>query len=109
MNNMSLVKITLGVAFATVATFLVNANEILPEVTEVKSAVVMETTASSPEKTFSQLLSQFDADNTGTLSESELSASGNEALKSAFKSLDANEDGSISEDEFSAYINTQLN
>lgn len=95
MNNLSLVKITLGVAFATVATFIVNANEILPNVSEVKRSVAIESTASLPAKTFSQLLSQFDADNNGALSESELSTSGNEALKIAFKSLDANEDANI--------------
>lgn len=109
MNNLSLVKITLGVAFATVATFIVNANEILPNVSEVKNSVAIESTASLPAKTFSQLLSQFDADNNGALSESELSTSDNEALKIAFKSLDANEDANISEDEFSTYVNTQLN
>jgi len=109
MNNLSLVKITLGVAIATVTTFIVNANEILPKITEVESAITTESTSLSPSQTFSQLLSQFDVDNNGTLSESELSTSGNEALQIAFKSLDVNEDTNLSEDEFSTYISTQLN
>lgn len=105
MKNINLSKITLGVAFAAFTTFIVSANEILPK----ESEVATESETSLTSQTFSQLLSQFDTDSNGSLSESELSTSGNEALKIAFKSLDENEDENISEDEFSTYVNTKLN
>ncbi|XPF93870.1 hypothetical protein ACM9HF_17920 [Colwellia sp. RE-S-Sl-9] len=104
MTAINLAKIILSVAFATVATFSVNANEILPEQAE----ATIESSASLQAETFSQLLSAFDADKDGALSEVELSTSNNDALKIAFKNLDANEDATISEDEFSAYISQKL-
>lgn len=104
MTTINLAKIILSVAFATVATFSVNANEILSE----KAEATIESSASLQAETFSQLLSAFDADKDGALSEVELSTSNNDALKIAFKSLDANKDANISEDEFSAYISQKL-
>ncbi|WP_426369771.1 hypothetical protein [Pseudocolwellia sp. HL-MZ7] len=115
MNNSNLVKMTLGVALATVATFVVNANDITSKVseaittteasiTEVKELQVIEpveSVISLQEKDFSQLLSDFDADQNGALSEKELETSDNEALKMAFKNLDVNEDLHISANEFS--------
>ncbi|WP_076418529.1 hypothetical protein [Colwellia sp. UCD-KL20] len=97
MTNTNVTKMILGVAFATVATFSVNANEILPvetteEVIESSSAAV---------DSFSQLLSAFDADSSGALSESELSSS---ALKLDFSSIDTDGDTNISEDEFNTYV-----
>ncbi|MDO7085001.1 EF-hand domain-containing protein [Pseudocolwellia sp. AS88] len=117
MNNSNLVKMTLGVAFATIATFVVNANDITPKVNEaitttetqidaVKELPVteqVESAISLQQKDFSQLLSEFDADQNGALSEAELSTSDNEALKMAFKNLDVNEDSLISASEFSTF------
>lgn len=105
MTTINSAKIMLSVAFATVATFSVNANEI-PAVEKADAAI--ESSASLQAETFSQLLSAFDADKDGALSAVELSTSNNDALKIAFKSLDANEDANISEDEFSAYISQKL-
>ena len=115
MNNSNLVKMTLGVAFATIATFVVNANDITPKVSEAISTVETsmtevkelheddqtESVISLQKKDFSQLLSDFDADQNGALSEEELATSDNEALKMAFKNLDVNEDLHISANEFS--------
>ncbi|WP_076418532.1 hypothetical protein [Colwellia sp. UCD-KL20] len=101
MNNVSLVKVTLGVAFAAVATFIVNANEITPTVADIKNEIAAETTASMPSPSFSDLLSTFDADENGSLSESELSSS---SLQSDFSSIDTDGDTNISEDEFNAYV-----
>lgn len=114
MNNMSLVKITLGVAFATVATvatFIVDANEVVFIVDDTKGAalttekqdVIEVETSSFQEKAFSKILLEFDTDKNGVLSEAELSKSNNDALKMAFKNLDLNEDGNISLDEFSIF------
>ncbi|XPF93867.1 hypothetical protein ACM9HF_17905 [Colwellia sp. RE-S-Sl-9] len=98
MNNVSLVKVTLGVAFAAVATFIVNAND---TVADIKNEIAAETTASMQSPSFSDLLSTFDADENGSLSESELSSS---ALQSDFSSIDTDGDTNISEDEFNAYV-----
>jgi len=102
MNNISLAKITLGVAFATIATFVVNANEIGPKVDiDEKSEVSQEVAVSKQSQTFLQLLSAYDADENGMLSEVELAGS---ALQSHFSGIDINADDSIDEDEFTAYI-----
>jgi len=107
MNNMSLVKITLGVAFAAITTFIVNASDALPTVENVNNEVATASTSST--QSFSKLLAKFDADNNGVLSESELLASDNESLKMAFKHLDVNNDANISEEEFNAYVGKALN
>ncbi len=111
MNNISLVKVTVGIVLATAATFIVNANEVLPILGEVKSEVEMEVKKELPtgkvsvieDKTFEQLLSQYDTDKDGSLNETELLSSDNEALKIAFKKLDANADSAISQYEFTAF------
>jgi len=114
MNNISLVKITLGVAFATVATitsFIADANEVTPILANVKDVVVITEkqdiaeveTSSFQEKAFSKILLEFDTDKNGVLSEAELSTSNNESLKMAFKNLDLNENGNLSLDEFSVF------
>lgn len=105
MTNTNLAKMILSVALATVTTFSASANEVLPVE---KAETVMENSASLHADTFSQLLSAFDADKNGSLSEVELSTSDNDALKIAFKNLDANGDANISKDEFSAYISQKL-
>lgn len=115
MNNISSVKVTLGVVFATAATFIVNAYEIMPAETaltekavELKNEVAVESSSFLENSGFAKLLSEFDQDENGTLSQAELSSSDNEALKIAFKHLDSNEDENISEDEFSTYTQKKL-
>lgn len=110
MNNLSLVKISLGVAFATVATFIAEANEIKTSINDAEAIVVTENqqatdveASSFQQKAFSKLLVKFDADKNDVLSEKELSVSDNEALKVAFKNLDVNEDGNLSRDEFTVF------
>ena len=107
MNNISLVKVTVGIIIATAATFFVNANEVLPALGDKKHEVNKElptgNVSTAVDKNFSMLLSQYDTDMNGSLSEDELLSSDNEALKIAFDKLDANEDLSISEDEFTAF------
>lgn len=101
MTNTNLTKMILGAAFATVATFSVNANEILPVETNEE---VIENAPALAVDSFSQLLSAFDADESGTLSQSELSSS---ALQLDFSSIDTDGDTSISEDEFNTYIESK--
>lgn len=104
MNNISLVKVSVGIVIAAAATFFTNANEILPAIGEIKSEVEEVLPVDNvPAKTFIQLLSQYDADKDGSLSETELLSSDNEALKIAFKKLDTNQDSSISQYEFTAF------
>jgi Ca2+-binding EF-hand superfamily protein len=109
MNNSNVVKMTLGLAFATIVTFVVNANDITPnanastlaEVSKVKmQEEIVESTSSLQQKDFSKLLSEFDKDSNGSLSEEELSTGDNDALKIAFKNIDSNEDGQISSSEY---------
>ena len=111
MNNISLVKITLAVALATIATVIVNANEISPMETDLQDTIVLadfqdivEVEGSTvQQKSFAKLLTQFDTNKNGVLSEEELSTSDNEALKTVFKNLDLNEDANLSLDEFNAF------
>lgn len=111
MNNLSLVKISLGVAFATVATFIADANEVSTSISDAKAVVITtekntatEVEASSfQQKAFSKLLVKFDTDKNDVLSEEELATSDNTALKVAFKNLDVNEDGNLSRNEFSVF------
>jgi Ca2+-binding EF-hand superfamily protein len=111
MNNISLVKITLAVALATIATFIVNANEIYSFETDLQETTVFADVqevvgvegSTVQQKTFAKLLTKFDIDKNGVLSEAELSTSDNEALKTVFKNLDLNEDSNLSLDEFNAF------
>ncbi|WP_426358442.1 hypothetical protein ACPUVO_18770 [Pseudocolwellia sp. HL-MZ19] len=111
MNNISLVKITLAVALATIATFIVNANVISPMETDLQDTIVfadvqdiVEVEGSTvQQKSFAKLLTKFDTNKNGALSEVELSTSDNEALKMVFKNLDLNEDADLSLDEFNAF------
>lgn len=96
--NISLTKLSLIVAIATLTTSLVNANEETAKLTTTKTSNIAEQTK------FSQLASQFDTDKNGLLSESELMASNNDSLHLAFKQLDVNADSNISEEEFAAFV-----
>lgn len=101
MNTANLIKMTFGVVIATAATFIVNSHE-MPVLDEVKQSV------SSQQQDFSQLLSKFDTDKNGALSEAELSTSDSAALKIAFKNLDSNQDANITADEFNTYSSIKL-
>ncbi|MDO7085002.1 hypothetical protein WNY51_16650 [Pseudocolwellia sp. AS88] len=103
MKNVSLTKMTLGTLLAAVTSFAVNANEVTPTITAVEDTGEVTSSFSLKQFDFSQLLTVFDIDRNGFLSEAELSTSDNIALKSAFKSLDSNKDASISAEEFSAF------
>ncbi|WP_076418528.1 hypothetical protein [Colwellia sp. UCD-KL20] len=101
MTNTNVTKMILGAAFATVAMFSVNANEILPVETNEE---VIENVPAVPADSFTLLLSAFDLDENGALSESELSSS---SLQLDFSSIDTNSDTNISEDEFNTYIESK--
>lgn len=118
MKNSNLVKMTLGLAIATIATFVVNGNEITPKINDAIPALaevsiadvkttpvveIVESEASLQQQAFSKLLSEFDNDSNDSLSEEELSTSDNDVLKMAFKNIDSNEDGQISANEYATY------
>ncbi len=103
MTNVSLTKITLGTLLAAVTSFAVNSNEVTATITAVEDTGEVTSSFSLKQFDFSQLLTVFDIDRNGFLSEAELSTSDNIALKSTFKSLDSNKDASISAEEFSAF------
>jgi len=94
MKNTNIVKMALGLAFATIATFHVNADDLTPKV---------ESNVSLIKTSFSELLAEFDTDKNGALSKEELSTSDNKSLKMAFQKLDVNKDSLISVDEFSEF------
>ena len=111
MNNTSLIKITLAVALATIATFIAHADVISPISTDLKEVnnkadfeeVVEVEGSTMQQKTFAKLLNKFDTDNNGVLSEAELSVSDDETLKTVFKNLDLNEDKNLSLYEFNEF------
>jgi len=118
MKNSNLVKMTLGLAIAAIATFVVNANEVTPKVNDAIPALaevsivdvqatpvvdMVKSKTSLQQQDFSKLLSEFDKDSNGSLSEEELSTSDNDALKMAFKNIDSNEDGQVSANEYATY------
>lgn len=103
MTNSNVIKMSLGLALATVVTFSVNANEVTVSESEASQVTSIEGIATQAQDTFSALLSKFDADSSGTLSSEELAKSDNTLLKEAFKNIDTNEDAQISSDEFSTF------
>lgn len=115
MNNLRLTKISLVVIAATFTTLLVSASDDIATTVQVKDVVVTKQAAKQKAKQankpmkkqikFSQLTAQFDTDNNGLLSQSELKASNNQALHIAFNKLDINTDDNISEQEFVAFTN----
>ena len=115
MNNLSLTKISMVVIAATFTTLLVSASDDIATTVQVKDVVVTKQAAKQKAKQankpmkkqikFSQLTAQFDTDNNGLLSQSELKASNNQALHIAFNKLDINTDDNISEQEFVAFTN----
>lgn len=103
MKKGSLAKLTLGALLAAVTSATINANEVTSTITTVEDTGKVTSSFSLKQFDFSQLLTVFDIDKNGFLSEAELSTSDNVALRNVFKSLDSNKDASISAKEFSAF------
>lgn len=93
MKNISLIKLSITVVVASLASNLVFANnemkETLPKVEQ-------------PVSSFSQLISHYDVDKNNTLSLEELAKNHN--LTKFFSQLDANGDKQLSEQEFNQYL-----
>lgn len=102
MKNVTLINATLGLTLIGFVAVSANANEVTPELSAIEKSSSIESDFSLKQFSYNELLSVFDIDNNGSLSQEELSTSDNEALKSAFKALDLNKDESISADEFGA-------
>ena len=98
MKNISLKKLSITVVVASLASNLLFANsdmnEALPKVEQ-------------PMSSFSQLITDYDADKNNTLSDKELAK--NEKLSQIFAQLDANGDKEISEQEYNLYLKTMKN
>ncbi len=90
MKNISLIKISIIVIIAALASNFVSANDEVQEMT--------------PHISFSSLLNALDSNKNGFLDRSEVLNSENDALKSAFSDIDSNSDSKISEDEFNSYL-----
>ncbi|WP_426358444.1 hypothetical protein ACPUVO_18780 [Pseudocolwellia sp. HL-MZ19] len=103
MKNVSLAKITLSLILVAVTGSTVYANEVTPTITAVEDTGEVTSSFSLKQFDFTQLLTVFDIDKNGFLSEAELATSDNVALRTVFKSLDSNKDASISAEEFSAF------
>lgn len=94
MKKVSLLKITIIVVTAAVASLTVKAND--------KIAIdnqVVEKLKQTPAK-----FSQLDSDNNGLLTQDELGLSENSALKKVFVKIDSNKDSVIDEAEFNAFV-----
>ena len=93
MKNISLKKLSITVVVASLASNFVFANndmnKDLPKVAQ-------------PVSSFSQLLTDYDADKNNTLSSDELVK--NDKLSKFFSQLDANGDKQLSEQEFNQYL-----
>ena len=93
MNNISLKKLSITVIVASLASNLVFANndvsKALPKMAE-------------PTSSFSQLVTDYDTDQSTTLSAAELVK--NDKLTKIFAQLDTNGDKEINEKEFNQYI-----
>jgi len=93
MNNISLKKLSITVIVASLASNLVFANndvsKTLPKMAE-------------PTSSFSQLITDYDADESNSLSAKELAD--NDKLTAIFAKLDVNGDKEINEKEFNQYL-----
>ena len=103
MKNVSLIKMTLVAACTFITSVAANANDVTPTITAVEDTGEASSSFSLREFDFTQLLSVFDMDKNGLLSEAELATSDSVALKAAFNSIDSNKDSSISAEEFSTF------
>ena len=92
MKNISLLKVTFAVVVAALASSLVNAKDVIPEVIP---------TAVAPTSTNYQF-EQLDVDKNNLLSLAETEK--NDLIHTAFTKIDTNSDATISKDEFAKYI-----
>jgi len=93
MNNLSLKNLSITVVVASLVSNLVFANnDISKALPKVEQSV----------PSFSQLITDYDADKNNTLSAEELAK--NNKLTKAFGQLDANGDKEISEQEYNQYL-----
>ena len=93
MKNISLKNLSITVVFASLASNFVFANHDMGKALP---------TVEKPVSSFSQLITDYDADKNNTLSVKELA--NNEKLTKDFAQLDANGDKEISEEEFNQYL-----
>jgi len=96
MKKLSLTKTTAFVAAAITASFIVSANEKLPEIVVAEKQVNAIDT-----KAFAVL----DTDSNGLLSKEEVKVSKNSMLASSFSKIDTNADASLSPEELSTFVN----
>ena len=97
MNKTRLIEISALVTVAALATFAVNANQVV----DTSKANIK--TVSVATSNLSALFSTIDTDNDGLLSKAEISASKNDVLMRNFKAIDKNTDDSISNNELTAF------
>jgi len=93
MNNLSLKKLSITVIVASLASNIVFAS---PDISKTLDKV------EHPVSSFSQLLTDYDADKNQTLSAKELAK--NAKLTKIFAQLDANGDKEVSEQEYNQYL-----
>ncbi len=93
MKNISLKKLSISVVLASLASNLVFANNDMS-----KALAKVE----QPMSSFAQLITDYDADKSNTLSAKELAK--NEKLTKVFAQLDANGDKEVSEQEFNLFL-----
>lgn len=96
MKNISLKKLSITVVVASLASNLVFANS---DINSVTPKIVKPATSS-----FSQLVANYDADKSNTLSAEELAK--NDVLSKIFAKVDANGDKQINEKEFNQYFDS---
>lgn len=93
MSNISLKNLSIAVVVASLASNLAFANN------EIKTVIPK---VEKPTSSFSQLVANYDADKSNTLSADELSE--NDTITSIFAKIDVNLDKQISEREFNDYF-----
>lgn len=93
MSNISLKNLSIAVVVASLASNLAFANN------EIKTVIPK---VEKPTSSFSQLIANYDADKSNTLSADELSK--NDTITSIFAKIDVNLDKQISEREFNDYF-----
>lgn len=100
MRNLSLTKVSLFVATAITASFIVNANEkVEADVVKVKQA-----TTEVAKKSDAVAFSSLDANKDGELSLAEVKASNNQLLARTFSEIDRNADNLLSQKELESYV-----
>ena len=110
MNNISLMKISLIVVAATLASCFVSADDDIKKdinklKQEVKQSINKLNTEIDKQPSFSDLIAKLDRNNNGQLSKSEITLTNNELLEKAFNKIDLNADAEITQKEFETFLN----